>query len=81
MNPLKIVNSASFGIPTIAYDEPCFKEVHDCYTPCRNLEELLENLDSFIKAPHIYQGYSFRCLRRSEKYHISKIAELYRRLT
>lgn len=80
MNPLKIVNSASFGIPTIAYDEPCFEEMFGCYMPVQNMNELLEKLDDYIASPEIHQSMADRCLEQSEKYHISNIAKLYEQL-
>ena len=80
MNPLKIVNSASFGVPTIAYDEPCFEEMHGCYMPVKNIDELLQKLDSYITSPELHQSMANKCLETAEKYHISKIAELYKQL-
>ena len=79
-NPLKLVNAASFGIPTIAYDEPAFREVQSCYIPVHTLEEFLTEIDSLIKNPSQYTNYSKTCLEKSEKYHIENIAKLYRKL-
>lgn len=80
-NPLKIVNAASFGIPTIALDESAFKELGDCYIPVNTLEEFLENLDELRKSPELYADYATRCIEKAEHYHISNIANLYRSLT
>jgi len=79
-NPLKIVNASSFGIPTIAYDEPAFKEMEGCYIPVHTLEEFLAQLDNLRSSPSLYNQYSETCLAKSEKYHIEKIAELYKKL-
>ena len=78
-NPLKIVNAASFGIPTIALDEPAFKEVGACYLPVMDLSQLLNRVD-LLKNPKVYADCSSNCLIKSEAYHISKIAKLYEQL-
>ena len=77
MNPLKVVNASSFGIPTIAYDEPCFKEVEWGYVGVHELDEILFGLDT--QRDTIEKMRSI-CIEKSEKYHISKIVELYKQL-
>ena len=80
MNPLKIVNSSSFGIPTIAYDEPVFKEMDGCYIPVHTLGEFLAELDKLRSDSELYDKYAKRCIEKSEEYHIEEIAKLYRNL-
>jgi len=80
MNPRKIVNASAFGVPTIAYDEPAFKEMDGCYLPVSNLDEFLVKLDDLIASPSLYAEYSEKCLKKAEKYHIEKISQLYRDL-
>ena len=77
MNPRKIVNASAFGVPTIAYDEPAFKEMEGCYLAVGNLDEFLAKLDGLITSPSLYAKYSKRCLKKSEDYHIENIAKLY----
>lgn len=79
-NPLKLVNAASFGIPTIALDEPYFHELKGYYLPVRNLEEFLTRLDTLRDSPELYTDYSERCFRRAEEYHIENVAKLYQAL-
>lgn len=79
-NPLKIVNASSFGIPTIALDEPAFKEVEKCYIPVDNLTEFLSYLDELVASPESYQECSEMCIEESERYHIDNIAKLYQQL-
>lgn len=79
-NPLKIVNASSFGIPTIAYDEPCFEEMDGCYKGVHNLDEFLEELDKLRADPKLYERYAKRCIEKSEDYHIEKIADQYKSL-
>jgi hypothetical protein len=80
MNPLKIVNSSSFGIPTIAYQEKAFEEMDGCYIPVHTLDEFLIQLDNLRSNPELYEKYSKRCLEKAEDYHIEHIAELYKAL-
>lgn len=79
-NPLKIVNGASFGIPTIALDEPYFKEMEGYYFPVRSLENFLARLDALRFSPSLYADYSERCFKKAEEYHIERIGELYKNL-
>jgi glycosyltransferase involved in cell wall biosynthesis len=79
-NPLKIVNASSFGIPTIALDEPTFKEVEGCYVPVANIEGFLEALQRLVDSENEYFSISKHCLLHSEDYHIEKIGQLYKNL-
>src|SRR3990167_3672919 len=79
-NPFKIVNASAFGIPTIALDEPSFKEMGGCYIPVKTPEEFLTQLDAIRTSSSLYADMSGVCLQKAEKYHISRIAELYQKL-
>jgi len=80
-NPLKIVNACSFGVPTIALQEPAFyKEMRNCYIPVLDLNELLVAVDELKKYPEYYNGYAQRCIKKSEEYHIDRISKLYEQL-
>jgi hypothetical protein len=79
-NPLKLVNGASFGIPTIALDEIAFKELEGCYLPVNTFEEFLVALDSLRNDLDGYAEYSKKCLIKSEEYHIEKVGEMYKEL-
>lgn len=79
-NPLKIVNAASFGIPTIALDEEAFKEVSSCYIPVSTLGELLGELDALRSFQNIYFDFSAKCVVKAEEYHIENVSKLYRNL-
>jgi len=81
MNSLKLQNSASFGIPTICYDEPVFKEMDGCYIPVKTLDEFFGQLDKLRSNPDLYDQYSKKCLEKAEEFHIEKIGELYKSLT
>jgi hypothetical protein len=79
-NPLKLVNAASFGIPSVVYDESVFQEVLGCYLRAKNLPEILDLVSDLIKFPDLYNDYSATCLKIADNYHIDNIAELYRQL-
>ena len=79
-NPLKIVNAASFGIPTIALDEKAFWELKDTYIPVGTLEAFLGALDELRNNPSLYEDYSRKCIKASERYHINEIAKIYEQL-
>lgn len=78
--PFKIINAASFGVPTIALDEPSFKEVEGTYIGVKTAEEWLEALDRLIANPEEYEAMANKCLEVSEKYHIDNISKLYEEL-
>ena len=79
-NPLKIVNASSFGVPTIALDEPAFHELEGCYEPVSTLKDFLMSLDVFNLNPEIYLEMATRCLEKSKEYDIEAIGNLYRSL-
>ena len=78
--PFKIVNAASFGVPTIALDEPSFKEVEGSYIGVKTAKEWLLMLDELIANPSLYDDIANKGIELSENYHIENIAKLYERL-
>ncbi len=78
--PTKIVNAASFGIPTIAKPILAYKELEGYYVPANNIEELLVEAKKF-KNPTYYRQWAKKVSAMAEKYHIEKIAKLYRKLS
>lgn len=80
VNPLKIVNSSSFGIPTVAYSEKGFEEMGGCYIGVSTLEELMGRLIELKTDHKLYQKISRQGLEKSEEYHIANIAKLYQNL-
>ena len=79
-NPLKIVNAAAFGIPTIALREDYFNEMDNCYIAVESLAGFLEVLDKFRNSAQLHFAYTEYCQRFTEAYHIDCIVEMYRRL-
>ncbi len=79
-NPLKLVNAASFGIPTIALDEEAFKEFKGCYIPVNTFEGFLGHLDTLRSYPALYADYSQKCIEKAEMYHIESVGKMYKEL-
>ncbi len=74
--PTKIINAASFGIPTIAKPLLGYKELEGYYVHANNMEELLTEAMKF-KNKDYYDKWSNKILKMADKYHISKIAKQY----
>jgi len=77
--PTKIINAASFGIPSIAFPLRGYKELEGYYVRANNMKELLTEVEKFRNKDH-YKKWSNKVLKMSEKYHISNVAKLYRKL-
>lgn len=77
--PTKVINAASFGIPSIAYPLKGYEDIEGYYVPARNIEELLVEVEKF-KDKDYYNEWSKKVWEMSEKYHIDQIAGLYREL-
>lgn len=65
-HPTKIINAMSFGIPTVSPKKQGYREIGGFYF--QDIEELKNGWDAN------------RLIQEAEKYHISKVAELYRKL-
>lgn len=78
-HPTKIINAASFGIPTVAGRKLGYKELESFYIPVDNMEQLLVEVEK-LKNLKYYDKWSKKIIKAAEKYHISKIAKLYRKL-
>lgn len=77
--PTKIINAASFGIPTIAYPLRGYKEIEGYYVQARNVSEVLVEVEKF-KNRDYYDAWPNKIIEMAEKYHISVIANLYKKL-
>jgi hypothetical protein len=77
--PTKIINAASFGIPTVAFPLAGYKELEGNYLRANNMDELLFGVEKLMSEKN-YQEMSKQVEVMAENYHISKIADLYRKL-
>jgi len=78
IGPTKAINAASFGIPTIAYPQYCYKEIDGHYIKAHTIDELLVEVEK-MKDEDCHKSWGSR-VDWTEKYHIDKRAELYRQL-
>ena len=74
--PLKIINAASFGIPTVGFPHESYKEVKGYYIPAKTIDELVAEVEK-LKNPENYKEATKNLVEMAEKYHISKIAKMY----
>jgi hypothetical protein len=77
--PTKIINAASFGIPTIAYPLKGYQEVEGYYLHAENMNELIEQANK-LKSKNYYKQWPEKLIKMAEPYHIENIIKLYRRL-
>lgn len=78
-HPTKIINAASFGIPTLSQPIAGYKEFNGFYIPIKDMDSLVEEAKK-LKDVNYYNQWSDKVFNEVEKYHISNIAELYRQL-
>lgn len=78
-HPTKIVNAASFGIPTITQKILGHMEFDGDYIPIKNYKDIAREAVK-LKDSQYYGELSKRLVEKSKKYHISKIAKLYKQL-
>lgn len=78
-HPTKIINAASFGIPTIAAPISGYKEIEGYYIPVNDMESLVAEAEK-LKDQKYYDEWAAKVYKESEKYHISEIAKLYQQL-
>ena len=72
-NPLKIINAASYGIPTIAYPSKAYEEMEGYYYPVWTVDEMIKKIKE-LKAGWDAQ----RLIDKAEEFHIEHIAKLYK---
>ena len=83
-HPTKIINAASFGIPSLAQLIAGYKEFDGFYIPIKGFD--FANLDFLVKETeklkdiNYYNQWSDKVFQEAKKYHISEIAKLYQAL-
>ncbi len=78
-HPTKMINAASYGIPSIATWKAGFKEFEGFYIPVFDMKELVTEVEK-LKDPDYYQQLSQKIIPPTEPYHIENVAKLYRNL-
>jgi hypothetical protein len=77
--PQKMINAASFGVPSVAYKRAGYKEFEGNYIPVRTMDSLVAEVEK-VKKEDYYTEWANKIIKETEKYHISKIAEMYKQL-
>lgn len=77
--PLKIINAASFGIPTIAYQNVGYEEANGEYMKAENMGDVENNIN-LLNNEKYYFEWSRKIMEYSESYHIDNIIEKYKNL-
>lgn len=78
-HPTKILNAASFGIPTLAQPISGYREVEGFYIPIETVDDIVREAGK-LKSLKYYTQWSRKVVKEAEKYHISNIAKLYQNL-
>ncbi len=77
-SPLKLENTGSFGIPTVAYPEPSYvDEFNDCFLPATTIEELIGLVKKLKNNEEFYKDIALKALLQAENYHIDHVSKLY----
>ena len=81
MNPLKLNNAGSFGIPSVSFPEPSyFAEWKDSCLWGTNMDEIVNHIKFLAETPSFYKEMSEKAFLKAEEYHISNISKLYESL-
>ena len=76
-NPLKIINAASFGVPTIAFPKDGYQEIDGYYFKAENSDEIFEIISNLKRNGDEYTRHTQVGMIMAEEYHIQKIAKFY----
>lgn len=79
-HPTKIINAASFGVPTLTQPIAGYKEFIDYLIPITDMDSLVVEAEK-LKDHSYWDQWSDKVYNEAEKYHISNIAKLYQQLT
>ncbi len=77
---IRVINAASYGIPTVALYEYHLSECNGYYIQIKTINEMVNEIKKLKDNQDYYQKWSQKLVSWAENYHIDKIAELYRKL-
>jgi hypothetical protein len=81
MNPLKLNNAGSFGIPSVSFPEPAYKaEWQDSCLWGESMDAIIKNVKRLATDKGLYREMSDLAFEKASEYHIDKIAPLYKEL-
>lgn len=77
-NPNKLINAASFGIPTVSYPSLHYiREWRDYFVEALSIDEMLFRIEVLKNKPELYQAISDEVFDYAKRYHKDRIKELY----
>jgi len=74
-NPLKIVNAASFGIPTVSYPEISYMREFSPYLTGRTIDDICSHIERVKK---LDVDIRHQLVEKAKPYHIDKVVDIYR---
>ena len=77
--PTKMINAASFGIPSLANWQVGYEEFEGYYMRFKTMDDLAGEVQK-LKDENYYNKYAKRIINKAEEYHIDNIAKQYERL-
>ncbi len=77
---IKLLNCIGFGIPSVCPNEPAYEELGEGCTVITDIPGCRAAVDRLKGDRELYRGMQARCLERRHEYHVTKIADMYRRL-
>ena len=78
-HPTKVINAASFGIPTLSHRIDGYSEMEGFYIPIETLDDIVREVEK-LKDDKCYNEWQEKLINEAEKYHISKTTKEYRKL-
>ncbi len=79
ITPAKMINAASFGVPSLSFMRVGYQEWEGNYTKFKTMEDLIVEVKK-LQDDDYYAEYSKKILEKAKNYHISVISQLYRGL-
>lgn len=77
-NPLKVANAASFGIPTVGFQELNYEEEFPIFQSCYDLEDVLNIVQRMVN--HAWWCKQDELLEKASHYHINNVVSRYKEL-
>jgi hypothetical protein len=78
-HPTKIINAASFGVPSLARPMDGYAEFEGLYLPIQNSDDVVREAER-LKNDSFYNEFADTITAEAEKYHISRTSEAYKLL-
>lgn len=77
--PTKMINAASFGVPSVAIWQDGYEEFDGNYFPVTSMDEMIRRIAD-LRDRTTYNTLAVRAFKTAQQYHISEIIKKYRQL-